>query len=206
MSEQCKDSLLGKIPKGWRATTLGDVAEYINGFAFKPHHWREAGLPIIRIAQMLDPREAVDRCPVAIPERHVVQDGELLFSWSATLAVVVWDRGPALVNQHIFRVVPRDGIHRNFLFHLLSSNVERLAAQSHGTTMKHVTRGDLLPFEVVMPPESEQRRIAERLDHHQSQLRQEAIALEKLRATKQALADDLLTGRVRVNTREAVPA
>ena len=204
--EQFKDSPLGRIPKGWRSTTLGEVADYINGFAFKPHHWRESGLPIIRIAQMLDPLESVDRCPVAIPERHVVQDGELLFSWSATLAVVVWDRGPALVNQHIFRVVPRGGIRRNFLYHLLSASMDRLAAQSHGTTMKHVTRGDLLPFAVVIPPEDEQHRIAERLDQHEAQVRREGETLAKLRATKQALADDLLTGRIRVNPREAVPA
>ena len=204
--EQFKDSPLGRIPKGWRSTTLGEVADYINGFAFKPHHWRESGLPIIRIAQMLDPLESVDRCPVAIPERHVVQDGELLFSWSATLAVVVWDRGPALVNQHIFRVVPRGGTHRNFLYHLLSASMDRLAAQSHGTTMKHVTRGDLLPFAVVIPPEDEQHRIAERLDQHEAQVRREGETLAKLRATKQALADDLLTGRIRVNPREAVPA
>ena len=193
MSEQFKDSPLGRIPKGWRSTTLGEAADYINGFAFKPHHWRESGLPIIRIAQMLDPLESVDRCPVAIPERHVVQDGELLFSWSATLAVVVWDRGPALVNQHIFRVVPRGGIHRNFLYHLLSASMDRLAAQSHGTTMKHVTRGDLLPFAVVIPPEDEQCRIADVLDTVDDAIRQTERVIAKLEQVKVGMLQDLLT-------------
>jgi type I restriction enzyme S subunit len=50
-------------PSGWRASTLGDVAKYINGFPFKPHQWKDHGLPIIRIAQMHDPEASCDYFP-----------------------------------------------------------------------------------------------------------------------------------------------
>ncbi len=177
----------------WQEATLDDVAHFINGFAFKPHHWQAQGLPIIRIAQMQDPNLECDRYPGAMPDQHRIDDGDLLFSWSATLLALVWDRGPAYVNQHIFKVVPKENFDLDFVHHLIDHNIDGLAGQSHGTTMKHVKRSDLLPFPVRVPPLPEQRRIAEILDTLDEAIRKTEQVIAKLQQMKQGLLHDLLT-------------
>jgi type I restriction enzyme, S subunit len=97
-------------PQGWTSTSLGRIAEYVNGYAFQPRDWGVRGLPIIRIAQMQDAEASCDYYTGILPERYRVDSGDLLFSWSATLMALIWERGPAYVNQHIFKVVPSNDI------------------------------------------------------------------------------------------------
>src|SRR5689334_19936568 len=127
-----------KYPPDWQPTTLAAVADYFNGYPFKPRDWSTVGLPIVRIAQMTDASAAFDYYPDPLPPEYRINTGDLLFSWSATLAAMIWQRGPAYLNQHIFKVVPKNGHHLGFIHHLLNSLIEPLANQSHGTTMKHV--------------------------------------------------------------------
>ncbi len=68
---------------------LGEVAEFINGRAFKPSDWSEAGVPIIRIQNLTNPTAPANFFGGMFDERHAVKDGELLVSWSASLDVFV---------------------------------------------------------------------------------------------------------------------
>lgn len=181
------------VPSGWRTGTLGEVARYLNGFAFKPHHWKKDGLPIIRIAQMQNAEADHDYFPGVVPEQNRIDDGDLLFSWSATLMTLIWDRGPAYLNQHIFKVMPTDGHDLGYVHHLIDFCLGGLAAQSHGTTMKHIKRSDLLPFPAVVAPLPEQRRIAEILDTLDEAIRKTEQVIAKLQQMKQGLLHDLLT-------------
>ena len=180
-------------PETWREASLREVADYINGYSFKPHHWKEHGLPIVRIAQMLCPGAALDRYPGVLSKQFRVDNGDLLFSWSATLATLLWDRGPAWLNQHIFKVVPKDGYDLNYVHQLLDGCLEGLAGKSHGTTMRHIKRSDLLPHRVVTPPLPEQSRIAEILDTIDEAIRKTEQGIAKLQQMKQGLLHDLLT-------------
>ena len=180
-------------PSGWRASTLGEVAQYINGFPFKPHQWKDHGLPIIRIAQMHDSEASCDYFPGDLPAHVKIANGDLLFSWSATLMALIWNRGPAYLNQHIFKVIPASGHDLLFTHHLLNYCLDGLAGQSHGTTMKHVKRSDLLPFKVFTPPLPEQCRIAEILDTLDEAIRKADQVITKLQKMKQGLLQELLT-------------
>ncbi len=146
---------------GWRETTLGEVAEFLNGYPFKPSELGEEGLPVIRIQQLLDPSGRVDRSLVETPRRCQLENGDLVFSWSGTLAVRLWDRGPALLNQHLFKVVERHGVDRKWLSYALDHAIDELSRKTHGTTMKHVTKATLLPHTLLLPPLDEQRRIVD---------------------------------------------
>ena len=87
-------------------------------------------------------------------------------SWSATLGVFVW-KGPdtALVNQHIFRVVPKPGlVDAGFLKHMLENALVEMEKHLHGATMKHVNRNEFLSTTIPLPPLAEQKRIAAILD------------------------------------------
>lgn len=182
-----------RAPSRWTETTLGQLADYINGYAFKPAQWKEQGLPIVRIAQLTDPDGPVDRYPDGLPEHYLIRDGDLIFSWSATLMTLMWDRGPAYLNQHLFRVVARPGVSLEFLHHLLAFNLDALSARAHGTTMRHITRSDLLPFRVAIPSLCEQRRIANLLDTVDEALHNTRRLLVKLGRISEGLLTDLLT-------------
>lgn len=146
---------------------LGEVAEFINGVAFKPDDWHGRGLPIIRIQNLTDPSKPINYTTRQVDEKYRVQRDDLLVSWSATLGVFVWDRTEeALVNQHIFRVIPHKHlVTPAFLRHMLTSALTSMERHLHGATMKHVNRAEFLGTPIPLPSLGEQRRIAAILDH-----------------------------------------
>lgn len=186
-------------PHGWSIGPLGTLADYQNGYGFAPEQWAERGLPIVRIENMRDPDADANFYEGILPDRFKVVQGDLLFSWSATLMTLIWDRPPAWVNQHIFKVVPRPGVDQSYLHHLLDASLDRLAAWSHGTTMKHVTRKDLLPFEVWVPPFPEQRAIGRILDTIDEAILSTERLIEKLEYIRHGALADVLTRGVDTN-------
>lgn len=187
----------------WEFEKLGNLANYLNGRAFKPEDWGTTGLPIIRIDQMNNPNTKHDYYNGQVDEDNLLQNGDLLFSWSATLKVMIWNRGKAVLNQHIFKVVPKNKIMKLYFYHLLNYNLDTLAGHSHGSTMKHIKKSDLVKFKVPLPPLPEQRRIATILSTLDETVEHTEVLIEKYRNIKAGLMADLLTrgideeGRIR---------
>ena len=179
--------------EGWVETTLGEVAEYINGYPFKPDDLGDSGLPVIRIKQLLDPTEPIDRSEIDTPNRCHLHDGDLVFSWSGTIAIRKWDRGRALLNQHLFRVVENEGVNRNWLQLAIDNSIADLVEMSHGTTMKHITKQKLLPHPVLLPPPAEQRRIVDVIESVDTYIAALEERAEIARTARSALLHDLLS-------------
>lgn len=171
----------------WVETTLGSVAHFVNGYPFKPADLDGVGLPVIRIRQLLDPDVEPDRSDVQVPSRHHLHDGDLVFSWSGTLASRIWDRGPAVLNQHLFKVLERDGVSRGWLHLALDYAVGELSTKTHGTTMKHVTKKVLEEHPVHLPPLTVQQRIVDLMEHLDNQVRLLRAASEAAEKSHRAL-------------------
>ncbi|MFN4968631.1 MAG: restriction endonuclease subunit S [Pseudanabaena sp.] len=191
------------LPMGWDKVLLGDLAEYLNGAAFKPTDWVNEGMPIIRIQNLTDPTKPMNLTTRIVPENLLVKDGDILVSWSATLDAFIWDRGDAWLNQHIFRVLPHEKIvEKYFLFFLLKREIANLIGTEHlhGSTMKHINRGPFLSHEVALPPLNEQRRIVDKLDRigdRQRSARNELSHIPKLIARyKQAVLAAACSGKL----------
>ena len=178
---------------GWVETTLEGIAEYINGYPFKPADLGENGLPVIRIKQLLDPNEPVDRTETDTPDRCLLRDGDIVFSWSGTLAVRIWNRGPAKLNQHLFRVVEKKGVCKGIIPLILDHAIEELEEKSHGTTMKHITKQTLLPHKVLLPPLPEQKRIIDLISSVDSYIEALQQQLESVERSRNAVLHELLT-------------
>lgn len=179
-----------EVPSGWTPARVNDTGLYINGLAFKPSDWKQSGLPIIRIQNLTDPVKEFNYAQGQYPEEVIVQNGDLLVSWSATLEAFKWERGQGVLNQHIFRVIAEDKLaSRDFLLLLLRNAIREMAdgEHAHGLVMTHINRGPFLDHIVLIPPLAEQHRIVARVDELMSLCDQ----LEAAKAEREKCRDSL---------------
>ena len=203
------DKLKREIPDGWYCGTLLDIAQYTNGLAcqkFRPIDDKK--LPVIKIKEMHDGISSeTEFVKSDIPESVKVYDGDVLFSWSASLEVMLWAYGNGGLNQHIFKVTSNNGYPRSFYFYQLIDyigNFKRMA-EARKTTMGHITQDHLKQSTIALPPNT---NIANKLEERLSPIFDAIInnSQEIMNLTKQR--DDLLpllmNGQVSVNYHLAV--
>ena len=144
---------------------LGDVATYINGYAFKPEDREEVGLPIIRIQDLTGNAYDLGFYNGDYPKRIEINDGDVLISWSASLGVYVWNRGRALLNQHIFKVqFDKVNIDKSYFVYAVRQKLAEMAMKTHGATMKHIVKKDFEETLIPYPSLKKQIEIGTNLD------------------------------------------
>ena len=143
---------------------LGDIATYINGYAFKPSDWSTEGLPIIRIQDLTGSSYKTNKYNGDYDKKYEVNNGDILISWSASLGVFVWKNDKAVLNQHIFKVIFNKKVVDKDFFVYQVENILRKAQNSvHGATMKHLTKPVFDSLDFYLPLIEEQKRIAKQL-------------------------------------------
>ena len=145
-----------EIPQGWHCGTLLDIAEYTNGLACQKYRPTDNNkLPVIKIKEMHDGLSAdTEWVKADIPNDVKVFDGDVLFSWSASLEVMLWAYGNGGLNQHIFKVTSKNGYPRSFYFYQLIHyvGVFKQIAEARKTTMGHITQDHLRQSTIALPP------------------------------------------------------
>ena len=209
-----EESKLGLVPKGWATRPIYDMASYINGAAYKafePNAERR-GLPIIKIAELkAGVTSQTAFSDVVMPDKYLIETGDILFSWSGnpdtSIDTFVWGHDPALLNQHIFRVLPHIPSERSFVLQTLRNLkpvFAELARNKQTTGLGHVTVADLKRLHVVDPPVSviEQfNNIAETIHQMIFGNEQQAQTLTQLRDT---LLPRLISGQLRLPEAKAM--
>lgn len=196
-----------QLPSGWARTDIGTLGNYINGRGFGKNEWRVAGLPIIRIQNLNDESASFNYSNQDHEEKYKVKDGDLLVAWAASLGVFKWNRGPAWLNQHIFRVEPEKRlVRKEFLFYALQGAIEGLYRKAHGSGMVHVTRGKFDSYPINLPPLKEQKRIVSKIDELFSEVEEGERALEKVQTLveryRQSVLKAAVTGELTRDWRE----
>ena len=171
--------------------SLGEVADFVNGVAFKPEDWGTEGKPIIRIQNLNDPTKEYNYTNRDVRDTNIARNGDLLVSWSASLGVYEWNGCDACINQHIFKVIPNEKVDKTYLKRALEISITDMESQVHGATMKHITRGKFLANKIPLPPLEEQRRIAAILDKADELRQKRQQAIEKLDQLLQATFIDM---------------
>lgn len=150
------EKLKREIPQGWHCGTLLDIAEYTNGLACQKYRPTDNNkLPVIKIKEMHDGLSAdTEWVKTDIPDDVKVFDGDVLFSWSASLEVMLWAYGNGGLNQHIFKVTSKNGYPRSFYFYQLIHYVGifKQMAEARKTTMGHITQDHLKQSTIALPP------------------------------------------------------
>ena len=140
---------------------LGDLATYINGYAFKPQDRGDAGLPIIRIQDLTGNSYDKGFYDGEYPSKIEINNGDVLISWSASLGVYLWNGGKALLNQHIFKVdFDKKEIDKNYFIYAVRFSLKKLRQLTHGATMKHIVKRDFENVSIPYPLIKEQKKIA----------------------------------------------
>ena len=149
------DSKIGAVPEGWKVKTIAEMAAFLNGLALQKYPPRDDGhdLPVIKIAQLRSgSTERSDWANSNVPEKYVVYDRDLLFSWSGTLEAEFWFGGKGALNQHLFKVT---STHYPSWFCLLWIRHHlpwfRSIAAGKATTMGHIKRGHLQDALITVP-------------------------------------------------------
>ena len=143
---------------------LGDLATYINGYAFKPTDWGDCGIPIIRIQDLTGNSYQSNRYSGDYPSKIEVNNGDVLISWSASLGIYVWQQGKALLNQHIFKVVfDKLPIDKDYFVFAVEHKLSEMEAMTHGATMKHIVKRDFDSTVIPYPTMEKQVQIADKL-------------------------------------------
>ena len=204
------EKLKREIPFGWHCGNLFEIAVFTNGLAcqkFRPKD-DEASLPVIKIREMHDGISAdTEKVTPNIPESVKVYNGDVLFSWSASLEVMLWAYGLGGLNQHIFKVTSANDFPKSFFYFQLLDYVDvfKKMAEARKTTMGHITQDHLQQSAIAIP---DNKDIADRFEELISPIFNQIIKLheEILNLTKQRdkLLPLLTNGQVSVNSDLAV--
>ena len=150
------EELKKEIPVGWKVGNLYEIAEFINGLAcqkYRPVN-HDKKIPVIKIKEMHEGiSESTEYVKEDIPEKNIINDGDILFSWSATLETMIWSGGKGGLNQHIFKIIPR-GYAKYYVYMQLSAYIVNFIhmAEARKTTMGHITTDHLQQSRIAIPP------------------------------------------------------
>ena len=193
---------MADLPLGWQSATIEELCSFSNGHGFRPNDWSSKGLPIIRI-QNLNGSEQFNYFTGEPEDDWIVEPETILFAWAGTRGVsfgpTIWNGPRGVLNQHIFKVHPKEDVDRVWLVSILRVITERIERRAHGfkATLVHVRKEDITSQIIRVPPLSEQRKIAQILSTWDEAIATALQLIAALQRRKKGLMQQLLTGQVR---------
>ncbi|RLQ07623.1 restriction endonuclease subunit S [Geobacillus sp. FSL K6-0789] len=200
------ESELGMIPKGWRVISCYDLANYINGKAFKTNQLVDNdGLPVIKIAELKSGiTNSTKFYNGDIEPKYLLQNGDILFAWSASLGVFIWAKGKAVLNQHIFNVKPNGTLSKSMIYFTLKNIIQEFIeiAASRATTMGHITKEHLIDKKIALPPDELLVKVDEKMSNYYQMILSNMLEVERLTQIRDYLLPRLLSGEIDVSKAE----
>ena len=189
-----------EVPKGWGVKPLDQIAVFLNGLALQnyPAESDDDYLPVIKIAQMhKGDTEGGDKASADIPPEYIINDGDVLFSWSGSLEVILWWGGRGALNQHLFKVsseaYPKWFYYYWVLHHLLDF---QLIAEGKATTMGHIQRHHLSEATVIVPLSDQIGQMDKVMAPLVNKIITNAIESRTLAKIRDALLPKLMSGEI----------
>ena len=199
------ESELGMIPEGWTVESLSSIAQYINGLAMQKYRPLdgEKGLPVLKIKELGQGNtdDSSELCsPSLIGEKYIIDDGDIIFSWSGTLMVKIWCGGKCGLNQHLFVVKPHD-MPKWFAYQWTKHHLNNFIqiAKDKAVTMGHIKRGELDKAKVLIPDGDELSKMDSLMQPIHRQIISNEIESRRLASLRDTLLPRLMSGELKVN-------
>ena len=193
----------GLAPSDWKSGNLYDIAEFINGLAcqkYRPDE-TEDSLPVIKIKEMHEGISSnTERVKATIPQNNIVNTGDILFSWSASLEVQRWAGFKGALNQHIFKVIPKANYTQSYVYHQLKAYIIKFVqmAEARKTTMGHITNDHLKQSVIVLPPDNIIRKFSNQIDSIHTEISRINKENQKLYQLRNWLLPMLMNGQATI--------
>ncbi|MCY4570701.1 MAG: restriction endonuclease subunit S [Candidatus Poribacteria bacterium] len=193
----------------WKTVKLGEVTEIIKGGTPSRNvgkYFRgNIAWAIPSDITALDSFLYIDDTETHITEEalsnsaaRLLPAGTVLLTSRATIGETAIATVPMATNQGFANFICREALLNVFLAYYLRYIKEKLNDLASGSTFKEVTKRTLLNIEIPLPPLSEQRAIAEALSDVDGLLNALEALIAKKQAIKQAVMQQLLTGKTRL--------
>lgn len=192
-------------PAGWSVKPLDQVADFLNGLALQkfPANGGDS-LPVVKIAQLRAASVAsADLASTEIPKDYIVENGDVLFSWSGSLLHRVWTAGRGALNQHLFKVTSKQ-FPKWFFFHWIAEHMPsfQATAASKATTMGHIQRHHLTQAATIIGTPAVMKAADEAIAPIFDRQIANDLESRTLAATRDFLLPKLMSGEVRVKDAE----
>jgi len=191
----------GEEVRRWEEKSLDEIADFLNGLALQkfPADGEEY-LPVIKISQLRtnDTNDA-DKASINVPPQYIVEDGDILFSWSGSLTVVVWCGGKGALNQHLFKVTS-DKYPKWFYYYWTKHHLAEFQeiAAGKATTMGHIQRYHLSAAKVLVPSDNELQKMDKLMSPLLDKVIVNNLESRTLASLRDGLLPKLMSGEVRV--------
>lgn len=178
-----------------------DIADYLNGLAMQKYRPTadEIGIPVLKIREL---RQGCcdnnsELCSPNIKGDYIIQNGDVIFSWSGSLLVDLWCGGTCGLNQHLFKV-SSSKYDKWFYYAWTKHHLDRFIAiaADKATTMGHIKRDELAKAEVLIPNEADYGRIGALLQPIYDLIIANRIENKKLAETRDSLLPKLMNGEI----------
>ena len=162
-----EDEIPFAVPEGWAWCRLGEVCSFLNGFAFNSKEFKNTGIPIIRISNIVYEKVDISNCVYSLELLHedfVAKKGDLLVALSGATTGkmgIYGEEQKAYINQRVgnIRIVVNNTIipeYRNFF---LYSQSKKILTKAYGGAQPNIGGKDILEILLPLPPLAEQKRI-----------------------------------------------
>lgn len=188
--------------EGWEEKPLSGIANFLNGLAcqkYPPENDIDK-LPVLKIKDLkAGISENSDWATSNVKTEYIVKSGDVIFAWSASLMVKIWDGEKCVLNQHLFKVTSEE-YPKWFYYQWCKYHLDRFIAiaQAHATTMGHIKRKDLDNALCFIPNDSEFETMNEHMIPIMEKLENNSKQIKTLENMRDTLLPKLMSGDVRV--------
>ena len=186
----------------WTFKPLSSIATFTNGLACQkfPPQPNEPKLPVLKIKDLTSGiSDSSDWATANVDPKYIVNHGDVIFAWSASLMVKIWFGETCVLNQHLFNVTS-DEYPKWFYYQWCNYHLKEFISisQSHATTMGHIKRKDLDEAMVKVPSKSELQEMTSSFEPLMDKLITNLKQIQTLENLRDTLLPKLMSGEVRV--------
>lgn len=186
----------------WVEKPLSKIANFLNGLAcqkFPPQNDIDK-LPVLKIKDLKSGiSDSSDWATTDVKAEYIIKSGDVIFAWSASLMVKIWDGEKCVLNQHLFKVTS-DDYPKWFYYHWCKYHLDRFIAiaQAHATTMGHIKRKDLDNAMCFVPSDNELKTMDEQMVPLMEKMEKNSKQILTLENMRDTLLPKLMSGEIRI--------
>jgi type I restriction enzyme S subunit len=194
--------LVDGLPRGWKREPIDENIEFLNGLALQkfPPLNDDDFLSVIKIRELKQGfTNASDKASTELPEKYIIEDGDILFSWSGSLEVVLWCEGRGALNQHLFKV-SSNVYPKWFYFFWVREYLPlyKSIAEGKATTMGHIQRRHLTDSMINIPNKELMNLADSILSPIIDKIQEKKIQIQTLTQTRDTLLPKLMSGKIKI--------